>query len=400
MGNVVDPDNGALPASADLVVIGAGIVGAATAFFASRAGLATLVIERREQPGMLATAASSECVREQWLQPHNIAMMRESLETIENFAALIGIPGYEISLRQQGYLFVTAIRRRALAFERVAARQHAAGLAHVVLLDGAEVHRRFPWLTRRVLAGRFSQRDGWLAVHEMLWGFIKGSQAEFHVKTTVIGIERDAHGVCAVVTDRGRIATRRVVVAAGPFAGRVAALAGVDLPLLNVRRQEVRIARSGICPAIAPMTVDDDTHVYWRPDGPAALVGGGETDNTPAEPLENVPRDWMWPAILLDNAARLAPFWRKAAETLKMEEVIINAGQYSYVADRCPVIDPTPVAGLYLNAAYDGHGIMGAPAGSRLLVDLICRHVPESKNPFALARLFSGRPLDIEEAIL
>jgi len=400
MGNVVVPGSGRFPATTDIVVIGAGIAGAATAFFATQAGLSTIVVERREQPGLLATAVSSECVREQWHQPHNIGMMRESLDMLERFADLIGIPGYDIGLRQQGYLFLTAEARRARQFETLVATQRQHGLASVELLDGREVRRRHPWVAPGVIAGRYNRRDGWLAVHEMLWGFIKASAADFFVKTMVTAIETDRGGVRAVLTDRGPIATRRAVIAAGPFAGQVAALAGLDLPLTNVRRQEVRIARAGICPPNGPMVVDDDNHVYWRPDGPAALLGGGEDDNRPGPPLERVPADWEFPAVVLDKAARLTPFWAAAAETLKDDEVFVNAGQYSFVVDRCPLIGPTPVRGLYLNAAYDGHGIMGAPAGSRLLVDLITGRLSPGDNPFALERLVSGKHLPVEEAVL
>jgi sarcosine oxidase, subunit beta len=400
MGKVRVPDPGSFPARADVVVIGAGIVGAATAFFSTKAGLSTIVVERREQPGMLATAVSSECIREQWNQPHNIAMMRESLDMIEDFAGRTALPGHDIGLRQQGYLFVTSDPSRARRFERIVAVQRRNGLTGVELLDSADLRRRYPWLSSAVVAGRFNQRDGWLAVHEMLWGFIKAGSAEFFVQTTATGIDCQNGSVCAVRTDRGLIATGAVVVASGPFAGHVAAMAGVHVPILNVRRQEVRIARHGLCPPGAPMVVDDDTHAYWRPDGPAALLGGGEKDDQPGEPAEHVSADWDFPAVALENAARLSPFWAEAAQNLTSDEVFVNAGQYSYVADRCPVIGATTVGGLFLNAAYDGHGIMGAPSGSRLLVDLMTGRRAPTQNPFPLERMASGRHLEIEEAVI
>jgi len=88
------------------------------------------------------------------------------------------------------------------------------------------------------------------------------------------------------------------------------------------------------------------------------------------------------------------------ADTLRADEVFVNAGQYSYVKDRCPVIGATPQPGLFLNAAYDGHGIMGAPAGSRLLIDLITGRVAPGDNRFALERLSTGQELDVEDAVL
>lgn len=398
MGKVVV--DGSLPARADLVIVGAGIIGAATAFYAARAGMHAVVLEKREQPGMLTTAVSSECVREQWRQPHNIAMMRESMDIIERFADVVGLPGCDIALRQQGYLYLTAEPARVPVFARLVDLQREHGLVAVELLDGPAVRRRYPWLAPDVLAARFNARDGWLAVHELLWGFIKGSAATFYMETPVTAIETDRRGVTAVVTGRGRISTRRVVVAAGPFAGHVAALAGVLLPLVNERHQETRLSRPGVCPPDAPMVIDEDTRVYWRPDGPAALLGGGEEHGTPGAATEHVPADWEFPALTLEKAMRLSPFWGDVCETLRADEVFVNAGQYSFVADRCPVIGATPVPGLFLNAAYDGHGIMGAPAGSRMLLDLITGRLPAAQNPFALDRLSAGRGLAVEDAIL
>lgn len=397
---IIEAANAPLPDKADVVIIGGGIVGAATAFFATRAGMDAVVLEIKDQPGTLATAASSECIREQWTQRHNVAMMRESMGMFERFAELIGVPGYDIGLHQQGYLFVTAEPARAAFFEKLVQAQHGYGLSHVELLDGPEIRRRFPWIAEEAIAGRFNQRDGWLAVHEVLWGFIKGSQARYFMETAATGFAQDVTGISAVITPRGAIRTRRAVIAAGPFAGRVAALAGVELPLRNVRREEVRLAQHDVCPHGAPMTVDDDNHAYWRPDGPAALLGGGEEHETEGDPLFHVATDWDFAAETLEKAARLSPFWLDVADRLKADAVYINAGQYSYVADRCPVIGPTPAPGLYLNAAYDGHGIMGAPAGSRLLVDLLTGKASPADNPFGLDRLHSGRPLEIEEAIL
>ncbi len=399
MGRVI-ADASVVPARADIVVIGAGIVGAATAFYATRAGMETVVLEKHEQPGMLTTAVSSECIREQWRQPHNIAMMRASIDIIERFADEVGLPGYDIGLRQQGYLYLTTDAQRARSFERLVAFQRRNGLPRVELLDAQTLRGRYPWLASDVVAGRFNQRDGWLAVHELLWGYIKGSDALFVMKCPATAIETDRRGVCAVVTPHGRIATRRVVVAAGPFAARVAAMAGVALPLVNERHQETRIARAGVCPPDAPMVIDEDTHVYWRPDGPAALLGGGEEHPTPSEPQDQVTADWEFPALTLEKAMRLTPFWARVADTLRADEVFVNAGQYSYVKDRCPVIGATPQPGLFLNAAYDGHGIMGAPAGSRLLIDLITGRVAPGDNRFALERLSTGQELDVEDAVL
>src|SRR5581483_11132807 len=96
-----------LPPTADLVVIGGGVLGAATAFYASRAGLRTVVIERRPLLCSLTTPVAAGGFRLQFDNPDETALVRESVETFENFAEVAGLPGYDLRLQKQGYLFVT-----------------------------------------------------------------------------------------------------------------------------------------------------------------------------------------------------------------------------------------------------------------------------------------------------
>ena len=125
MGRIAIPDAGDFPATADVVIVGCGIVGAATAFYASRAGLKTLVLEKCNALATLTTTSSMECVRAQFEKPEHIAMMKASIGVFENFAEVVGLPGYDISLHQQGYLFVsdapegpTALAERVERYKR------------------------------------------------------------------------------------------------------------------------------------------------------------------------------------------------------------------------------------------------------------------------------------------
>src|SRR6187402_1394837 len=97
----------ALPASADLVVIGGGIVGAATAFYAARAGLSAVILEKRRALCTLTTPVSTGAFRLQFDNPEEIALVREGVQLFERFAEEAGLPGYDIGLKQQGYLFCT-----------------------------------------------------------------------------------------------------------------------------------------------------------------------------------------------------------------------------------------------------------------------------------------------------
>src|SRR5260370_22328741 len=106
-----------LPSSADVVVIGGGIVGAATAFFASRAGLRVVLLEKRPALCSLTTPVSTGAFRLQFDNPEEIALVRESIELFDHFAAVAELPGYDRCLRKQGYLFC-ATSQGGLAHQR------------------------------------------------------------------------------------------------------------------------------------------------------------------------------------------------------------------------------------------------------------------------------------------
>jgi sarcosine oxidase subunit beta len=386
MGSITVPQAGDLPRSADVVIVGGGIIGCATAFYATEAGFDTLVLERRDGLGTLTTAESEECFRAQFDEPENVKMMLESIAVFQDFAEVVRIPGYHIDLHQQGYLFLTDADRGAELLKRRVQQQHSFGLADVEFLEGDETRQRFPFVGPSVLAATFRAKDGWLSAHELTHGFAKGSSALFALRTEATGIRLDARSVTAVVTTKGEVSTRCVVVAAGPFSGVVSSWAGIQLPLTNLRRQKVVLGNAPLVPRDAPMTIDADTGVYWRPEvGGAAL--GWALPEEPSEPVEQVPTDWTFPAVALDGAARLVPFWNQVAQTLTRDNVFLSAGQYTCTPDHKPIIGPcSAVPGLYFNLGYSGHGIMASPGGARLLVDLVIDPGANTENPFRYER--------------
>src|SRR6476659_2467481 len=94
-----------LPSTADLVVVGAGVVGCATAFRAARAGFRTVGVDARPRPATLTTPAATGAFRLQFDNAEEVALVREGLELYEDFATRAGLPGYTVGLRPQGYLF-------------------------------------------------------------------------------------------------------------------------------------------------------------------------------------------------------------------------------------------------------------------------------------------------------
>lgn len=390
------------PARADVVVVGGGIVGAASAFWLARAGRRPLIVERRPALAEATTAASAHCVRAQFDEPENVAMMRESLAIFADFPATLGLAPEEadIGLRQQGYLFASTDPRRGAAFAARVARQQALGLADVELLDGDETRRRYPWLAPEIAVATFRGGDGWLDGCRAARLFARASGAPVLLGTSALAIERAGPRVTGVRTDRGRIATETVVLATGPFA---AELAGEPLPISPLRRHRVIVGPVGGIPQGAPLVIDADTGAHWRPHQGGALLAWGRPE-APSTAVFPVPADPAFPALVLrhpNGVGRLSPFWRTLAPALPPASIDLAAGQYTMTPDHKPLIGPaSETAGLWLHTGYSGHGIMGSPSGARLLADLLTGRIAAGDNPFAPGRFAAGVAAGAEGMVL
>ena len=376
------------PSTADAVIIGGGINGAAAAFFLARAGLRPIIVERLPVLAGLTTSKSMEAFRAQFVEPEHIALMRESIDFYAHFAERTGLPDYDIGIHRQGYLFLTTPPERVAEFQQRVATQHALGLRDVIFLDGAATRKQFPYISPDVLAATFRAGDGWLSSNEATQGFARASGAQITLDTTVTGFSLAGGRVTGVETDRGPIAAPVVVLAAGPYAARVAALAGVELPLQAIRRHRVTIGDHPLIPTWAPMTIDQDTGAHWRPEGPGAALAWAQAHELPGEPVDNVRPNPNFPFEVLEGVARLSPFWEEAAGSLKRNQVHLSAGQYTMTPDGEPIIGPHPeIAGLYFALSCNGHGVMAAPGANRLLADLVTGRLDDAANPFSFRRL-------------
>jgi len=374
----------------DAVVIGGGIVGTATAFWLSRAGLDVVLVEMRDGLSTLTTPASAECFRAQFTEPAMAALAQPSIEMFEHFDEVIRIPGYNISIKQQGYLFLTDNAETVDDLKENIAQQHKLGVTDSQFLEGEEILKRFPFVSPSVLAATFRQRDGWLSCHETTQGFAKGSNARFFLNTKANGIQMDDKGVCAVETDRGILQTRNVINAAGPFAAEVGRMVGVDLPLEPVRRQKVYVKTSVAIPSDAPFTVDVNNNSYWRPEAGGVLIGWVDTDEPVSEPSERVPTDWEFPAITLDKVKRLTPFFEKIEKTVRQPDMNTSAGYYMYTPDDQPLIGPVPeVPGFYVNCGYWA-GVMLSPQAGKWVSDLVTGAMDPKENPLRPTRYKEG----------
>ena len=385
-----------LPAGAELVIIGAGIVGASTAFWAARAGISPVVLEARPVPASLTTPASTGAFRLQFDNLEETELVRETVDLILNFSEITGEDAAPLAITQPGYLWVTTSESRAVEQRRLVARQHSWGQTDIELLTGDEAGRSFPYLSRDVVSARYRADDGFADPRALTLGLLRASGSPLHVSCRVVSLREHPSGGFEVGTNRGDLRAEQVVIAAGPFTAELAALLGVELPLEVKPRHKVVVPDLARVPPDAPMTIDDDTGTHWRP----ALAGAALLDAAPRGPgrvpVEDVPPSSGMAFRVLDPsspeaAARVSPFWGEAWERGELSWMV-HSGQYVMSPDHRPLIGQAPIDGLWVNSGYSGHGIMCSPAGGRILADLITGRLEDS--PFALDRTFVKRSLD------
>ncbi|MGD8406762.1 MAG: FAD-binding oxidoreductase, partial [Anaerolineales bacterium] len=354
----------------------------------------TVLVEMREGLSTLTTPNSIESFRAQFTEPAMAEIAVPSIEIFENFAEVVGIPDIDLSIHHQGYLFVTDDPEMIPDIEAAVQTHRRLSVTDSEFLTGDEVRQRFPYVSERAVAASFRQKDGWLSSHEATQGFARGSSACFLVKTKATGIQQDAQGVSSVETDRGIIATRVVVNAAGPFAGVVGEMLGLEIPVRPVRRQKAYITPRKEIPQDAPLSIDLARDSYWRPETGGAFIGWVNPDELESEPSENVPTDRYFAAQNIEKLLPLFPFWEGIAEQLKASDVMVSAGHYVYTPDDQPLIGQvSEVPGFYLNCGYWA-GVMLAPEAGRRVANLVTGKLMPKDNLLRPTRYAEGIMLE------
>jgi len=384
-------------ASADVVIIGAGIVGSSVAYHLTQAGCkSVLVLERESHQGKGSTGKSMGGVRAQFSTAPSIRM---SLYSIPFFRAFEETMGHPSGYRGQGYLFVASQESHLRYLRANYELQTSLGLKTVELLKPADVTRMVPQLRADdILGGSFCSTDGFVDPHSVMTGFmlraIDGG-ARLVRNAEVTAIEQDAQGVCGVRTAADHFATRVVVNAAGPWAGLVAKLAGLELPVEPLRRMLVPTEPFDKIAHSAPMTVDMGSGFHFRPEGLGLLMAWNDPEEPPGFKTDFDPA--FVEKILTRGVGRVPC----------LEEAEVNpkrawAGLYEMTPDHHPILGAAPgVPGLYLANGFSGHGVMHSPATGKIVSDLVLKGTSDLIDTRLLAyeRFAEGRLLE-ETAVL
>jgi len=351
------------PPTASVVVVGGGVMGASTAYHLARAGVRDVVLLERERFfGLGATGRCAGGIRHQFATEINIRLSLLSLRMLD---ALEDETGQPALVRKVGYLFVLTRPQEVETFRRNVALQHSLGVP-TEWLTGDEVRRRVPaCVFPDALAGTYCGQDGLADPNSVVMAYVSAARrlgVACLTETDVIGLETVGGRIAAVVTAQGRIATPLVVNAAGPWSAPLAALAGLDLPVVPLRRQWLTTTPLPDLPPNFPFVIDFAQSLYFHPEGEGLLTGMSNS-NEAAGFDQSVDPDWE--LTHMEAAVQRLPLLERAGVVSRW------AGLYEVTPDAHPILGGTPVEGLYLITGFSGHGFMHGPICGQLLAEII-----------------------------
>jgi len=381
--------------SGRVLVIGGGVIGAATAYFlAARHGLQATVFERDPTYSRASSALSASSIRQQFSTEINIRLSQASLEFYRRIGDELAVDGErpDIGLTERGYLFLAT--RAGLD---VLYANHAVQIACNVsasLLDAKALHRRLPWLaTDDLAAGSLGESgEGWFDGYAVLMAFRR--------KAVALGATFENQDICGIdhgggrfrgvhVRDGRHVDGEALVIAAGAWSAPLASQLGFTLPVV-ARKRDVFVLSSPAALPACPLVIDP-SGVWFRPEGRGFIGGapprGADIDDAPLEEIDHGLFDEViWPTL-----ARRVP----AFEALRATGAW--AGYYEYnTFDQNGIVGPLPgCANAFIACGFSGHGIQQAPAVGRALAERVAlgRYDSLDLTPLSPQRIVEQRPL-------
>jgi sarcosine oxidase, subunit beta len=427
---------------ADVVVIGAGIAGISAAYeLTVKHGIGDVVMVDPRPPMSLTSDKSTECYRNWWPNLPMVGLMSRSIDLLEKMASE---SGNRFALNRRGYLFVTGDEENFHRMVEDAHHTSTLGAGPVrfhpgpipyraspaegfigapegadILVGADVVLDHFPFLTPQAAGAIHVRRAGWFSAQQLgAWMLDQCKDRGLEIVVDeVTGIEMAGGAIRSVsLASAGEIATDVVVDAAGPMAGQVAALAGVDLPLFSELHIKVAYRdHLGVVPRDAPMFIWSDTQrLDWsieerealaeqgrddllgempifchaRPEGGAGspyLLGLWEYHGLVQEPSWPLPEDPLYPEVVVRGLTTMAPGFDVYRE--RLPQSVVDGGYYTKTRENRPLVGPAGPSGFNLIAGLSGFGVMVAAGAAELLASHVTgTELPAYSDAFLLDR--------------
>jgi sarcosine oxidase subunit beta len=322
-----------LPSSADVVIIGGGIMGASSAYHLALAGAKNvLLLERETYFGQGASGRCAGGVRYQFSTEVNIRLSLASLPIFERFREETG---QNCNYRKCGYLFVLTRPEEVEIFKENVALQRNLGV-QTMWLSGDDVREYLPTMRfADAIAGTIHMGDGLADPNSVVMGYINrarqlGAQTKTDVEVT--GIEVTSGRVSRIHTTAGPIRCGAVVNAAGPWAGLIGEMVGIEIPITPLRRQMITTTPLPDLPQDFPFVIDFARSLYFHREGEGVLTGMSNPDEKPGFDQSIDP---VWELIAMEAAVERMPMLENAGRLSGW------AGLYEVTPDAHPILGPT-----------------------------------------------------------
>ncbi len=366
---------------AEIIIIGAGVVGASVAFHLSERGAKNvLILESESEQGKGSTGKATGGVRAQFETEINIKMSLYSLDFFKNWE-------FDCEYEPRGYLFFATDEKQFDYLRKNVEFQKTLGVKDVEIVDRKAITEICPILNcEDIVAGSFGKHDGFINPLAVMNGFTKkavqnGAKIEFETK--VLSIETENGKVKAIETNKGRIECENVVICTGARAGQLAETAGIDLPVTPQKRQIIWAKSEKPLPEDLPMVIDIGSGFHFRPardwSVSGSLARSAKGEKTPEyeilfaypDPNEQNSFDTNFDEAFIEKVYKRA----KGRSPFLFETKIIRekcrAGLYENTPDHHAILGGCSIRGLYFANGFSGHGVMHSPATGRALAEII-----------------------------
>jgi glycine/D-amino acid oxidase-like deaminating enzyme len=362
--------------SADVVIIGGGVMGSSIAWHLREDGMRgpIVIVERDPTYGLASSDRAMGGIRQQFASAVNVALVRHSVRFWRTFDERMSVGDHvaKARFRPRGYLFLADDTNAAALTKRLDLMRKAG--ARVERLEPVEVAGRWPGLaTDDLRFAVFGPEDGYANPRQVLRGFRAGASARgvTYVADEAVDITRQGGRVTGVRLASGdTIESAVVVIAAGAWSAAIGRTAGVELPIVPQRQHLFRATLAEAWAYRFPMTVDP-TGVHWRHEDDdreaprdTIIVARTRADEPAGFGVE--PDLGLWERDFRPPLVRRAP-------GLASAELLGGwAGLYEVTPDHNPLIGAHPgLVGLHVAAGFSGHGLMMSPAVGQVLSEII-----------------------------
>ena len=353
-----------MKSSADVVIIGGGVVGCSIAYNLARLGVKDIVLLEKN---FLASGATGRCgagVRQQWGTEMNCRLARESMKIFENMNEILETKR-DIELKQEGYLLVAYSDKEMEQFKKNIRLQHSLDIPSRLITPG-EAREIVPYLnTEKMVGGAFCPTDGHANPFLVTQAYAEAAErlgVEINTYTQVTDISREKGKIVGVETDRGFIATDKVVNAAGGYSQVIGQMVGLDLPVYSERHQI--LVTEPVEKMQGPMVMSFSYNIYCQQSPHGSFIMGFGDPNEPRD--FNINSSWDFLEEMAEKVTWLLP-------PLKHLQVIRQwAGLYNITPDRQPILcQSEEVPGFYMAIGFSGHGFMISPMVGIVMAEMI-----------------------------